>query len=254
MLENSKISVRAVLVIGDNPDELMKKYDKNLKVEPYVKYKYLDAEKIRKTAVKTITQVVNNADALNLNEFQKDYFKNQLKSISSMSSFEYYQMLTDGMYYDEEGNAMSTDNPNGKHNGYNKGGNFSYPFLCKDGTEKYECNADEVDWDKVNMREEAVNYFNLVWDIKVDGRKPENEYEEKIANDWKDRDAYLENFKSKDELVRHNCAYWSYAVLTEDGWFSLDDGGTEDEWINGFMDRFIRPLTNEKLTVYEFAV
>ena len=249
-----KISVRVVLVIGDNPEEMMKRYDKNLQVEPYIKYRYLDADKIKKTAVKTVTQLLDNSDKVNLNDFQKDYFKNQLKSINSMSAFEYYQMLTDGMYYDEDGNAMSTENPDGKYSGYNKGGNFSYPLICNDGTEKYQCHADEVRWDLVDMRAEAVTYFDLVWQIKMEGKTPEGEYEEKIAKDWAERDAYLSNFKTKEDLIRHNCGYWTYAVLTKDGWFSLDDGGTEDEWISNYMDRFIKPLTNEQLTIYEFGL
>ena len=245
-------NIRVVLVIGDNPEEMMLKYDKNREVKPYIKYHYLDADKIKKTAVKTITQLLNNADKINLNDFQKDYFKNQLKSINNMSSFEYYKTLTDGMYYDEDGNALSTENPDGKFNGYNIGGNFSYPLICEGMKEKYQCHANEVLWDKVNMREENVNYFNIVWDIKKEGRVPNGEYEEKIAKDWADRDAYLNNFKSREELIRHNCSYWTYAVLTKDGWFSLDDGD-EKTWITNYMGRFIEPLKDELLTIYEFG-
>ena len=51
-----------VMVIGDNADELMSKYDKSLKVKPYVKYRYLDAEKLRSKAVKIMSEIVNNPD------------------------------------------------------------------------------------------------------------------------------------------------------------------------------------------------
>ena len=40
----SKIIFRTVMVVGDNPDELIKKYDLDTKVEPYVKLKRSDAE------------------------------------------------------------------------------------------------------------------------------------------------------------------------------------------------------------------
>ena len=251
---NKKSNLRVLLVIGDNPEELMKKYDKNLKVEPYIKYRYLDAAKIQKAAIKTMTQLLEDGDKIGLNDFQTDYFRNQLKTINNMTPFEYYKMLTTGLYYDEEGNAMSTENPDGKFNGYNLGGNFSYPLICKDGSEKYQCHADEVQWDVVNMRKEAVEYFNAVWELKKEGRDPANEFEEKIAKDWAERDEYLNNFKTKDELIKHNCCYWTYAVLTKDGWVSVDDGGSEDEWINNYMNRFISPLTNELLTIYEFGL
>ena len=37
-----------VMVIGDNPDELMEQYRIDKEVEPYVVFKYKDAEKMRK--------------------------------------------------------------------------------------------------------------------------------------------------------------------------------------------------------------
>ena len=37
----------SIMVVGKNPEELMEKYSKSLKVKPYVKYKYLDAEKMK---------------------------------------------------------------------------------------------------------------------------------------------------------------------------------------------------------------
>lgn len=251
---NQESNVRTVLVIGENPEEMMAKYDKNKVMKPYIKYRYLDADNIKKTAVKMLSDLVKNADKLNLTEFEKDHFKKQLQSVENMTSFEYYRTLTNGMYYDENGNALTTENPDGKFNGFNMGGNFSYPLITKDGEkETYQCHASEVLWDRVNMKAEAVNYFNSLWELVIDKRKPNDEFETKIYNEWKHRGAYLANFKTKDELIRHNCAYWTFAVLNNDGWFSMDDGGGEKDWIENFMNRFIRPLNDELLTIYEFG-
>ena len=64
-----------VMVVGDDPEGLMKKYDKALKVKPYIKYKYLDAEKIQKSAIKVLSGIVENSEKLFITDDQKNYFK-----------------------------------------------------------------------------------------------------------------------------------------------------------------------------------
>ena len=51
-----------VMVVGDDPEGLMSKYDKALKVKPYVKYKYLDADNLRKNAIKLLSNVIEHYD------------------------------------------------------------------------------------------------------------------------------------------------------------------------------------------------
>ena len=69
-----------VLVIGKEPEKLMERYSKALKVKPYVKYKYLDAEKMKDNAIKMLTEITNTPEKLTLNKFQVDYFKERLKA------------------------------------------------------------------------------------------------------------------------------------------------------------------------------
>ena len=64
-----------VMVIGNNPEELMGKYSKALKVKPYVKYRYLDAEKLKNNASKMLSEITLNPKKFMLNDFQCDYFK-----------------------------------------------------------------------------------------------------------------------------------------------------------------------------------
>jgi len=247
--------IRVALVIGDNPDELIKMYDSTQKVEPYIAYRYLDSEKMQKTAIKCIQQVLSNNDKIKLSTFQKDYLNNQLKSISSLTPFEYYVSLTNGEYtFDENGNAITDKNPKGKFSSYNIGGNFSYPLILKDGSESYDTTADNVDWNKMNMRNEAVDYFDSVWTLVIDKAEPIDERTKKLKEEWETRTEYLNNFKTKEDFIRHNCAYWTYAVITKDGWFSVDDAVNEDEWIGSFMDKFIKPLSNEHLRIYEIKM
>ena len=48
----AKITYRTILVIGDNHEEIVKKYSADTKVKKYVKLKFADAEKERKKHIK----------------------------------------------------------------------------------------------------------------------------------------------------------------------------------------------------------
>ena len=244
-----------VLVIGKEPEKLMERYSKALKVKPYVKYKYLDAEKMKDNAIKMLTEITNTPEKLTLNKFQVDYFKERLKAISSMSSFEYYRTITDGLYYDENGDALSEENPDGKWDTYALGKNFSYPFKLTDGKETYQARVGEIDWNRMHMNPDVVKLFETIWTLVVDDDDPSNDDEEILKKNWATKKNYLSNFKSVDDFVSHNCAYWNYAVLSDKGWVDVDDDGNESSWINNFFERFITPLEDgELLTIYEYSI
>ena len=244
-----------VLVIGEKPEESMKKFSKSLKVEPYIKYKYLDAEKMRKSSLKYFSEILKNSDKLMLNDFQKEMFKDRMKTIENMSSFEYYSMLTNGLYYDEDGNAMSDENPDGKWDSFNLGENFSYPFKLKNGGTSYSATFGEVDWDKMHMDESAVRYFETVWRMVMDKKEPANEEERKIKEEWETRTNYLNSFKDEDSFISHNCSFWSYAIIKDGKWYDLDeDKMTDLEWTASFFNRFLEDTDDdEKLTLFEFS-
>lgn len=240
----------SIMVIGDNPDELMSKYDMNLLVEPYIKYRYTDAKKIRQNALKVIEEVLKNPKAFSLNEFQIDYFTNRKKIINNMSPFEYYQMITEGMYYDDEGNAMSQENPNGKWLTYRLGKNFSLPLKLQNGNETYQALNNEIDWEHMNMQNTKT--YEIVWDLVHGNREPRSEEEERIYNNMKDKMNYFSNFKDKDTYVVYNCSYWNYAYLDKNGWKDVDDNGDEIKWITNFYKDYIENLQpNDKVTIYE---
>ena len=243
-----------VMVVGDNPEGLMSKYDKALKVKPYIKYKYLDAEKIRLNAIKMLSNIIASYDKFAMSEDQLEYFKSRLKAINGMSSFEYYSSLTNGLYYDADGNALSEENPDGKWDKYNLGKNFSYPLKLKDGKESYQALSGDVDWNHMHMETNSVNLFEIIWRLVVDDDDPSDANEEQLKNNWKDKKNYLSGFKNVDEFISHNCAYWNYAYLDKNGWVDVDDEGDEMKWVLNFFERFIEPLKNdEKVTIYEFS-
>lgn len=245
----------SVMVVGKNPEKLMEKYDNALKVKPYIKYRYLDASKLKANAEKLLSEITNNPEKFTISKTQCDYFKERLKSISAMSSFEYYSTITHGLYYDEDGNALSEENPNGKWDKYNLGKNFSYPLKLKDGKEVYQALAKDVDWDSMHMNTEYVKLFETIWALVVEDDDPSTQQEENLKANWSTKKNYLANFKSVDDFVAHNCAYWNYAFLNENGWVDVDDCGSEEKWIGEFFDKFIETLKDDDLvTIYEYSI
>lgn len=243
------------MVVGDNPKELMEKYSLFKKVKPYIKYRYLDAKKIKDKTLSMYSELIKNGQKYNLSVDNLSAINEKFKSIQSMSPFEYYLLITDGMYYDENGNAMSEENPDGKWSKYHVGQGFSYPLVLNNGTEAYSSAKSEIKWGDIHMNEMSVGLFKNIWRLCVEDETPKDENEERIKASWSSRKNYLQNFKSEEEFVNHNCSYWNYAYLDENGWVDLDSASSDKEWVASFYERFVKPLPNEAMiTIYEYMV
>lgn len=243
----------SIMVVGNNPDELMAKYKIGSKVEKYLKYKYLDAEKVQKNTIKIFDQMLDNYKTFNLSKYQVDVLQEKLKAIKNMTPFEYYQTISYGCTYDENGDAWSDINPNGKWNSYFKGNHFSVPLINNKGEEVTSELNRNINWKLLHLADASI--YELVWDMVMEGKKPENEEEQRLYDNMKNREVYFSNFKNKDEYVAHNSAYWNYAYLDSNGWVDVDDKGmTEMDWITNFFNRFITKLNpTDKITIFEFT-
>lgn len=250
-MENKRSRFFSVMVVGDNPEELLKKYDLNLKVEPYIKYKYLKANKYKDISIKTLEKVLSEADKIPLSDNIKSSLKNRLTDLKKLSDFDYYRQLTDGLFYDSEGNALSEENPDGKWKTCKLGKNFSVPFKLKDGTESYSAKIKDIDWGLMHKANQEV--YKAAWEIAVDKRKPVGPEEEKIAAAMGDKDVYFSKFKDKDAYVLYSTSYWNYAYVDKNGWIDVDSFGKgEHEWINSFFDTFVKPLNpDDTVSIYE---
>ena len=255
IMANTGSKFLSVMVVGNEPEKLMEKYSKSLKVKPYVKYKYLDASKLKEKAASVLEEIVKHPEKFSLSSFQIDYFKERLKAINAMSPFEYYSTITNGLYYDEQGNALSEENPDGKWDTYSLGKNFSYPLRLKDGSDTYQARSKDVDWEFLRLNHNTVDTFAAIWKLVVEGKKPSSSNEEKLKSVWANNTNYLSRFKSMDDFISHNCAYWNYAFLDENGWVDMDAAKDETEWINNFYERFILHLKDDDLvTIYEYSI
>jgi hypothetical protein len=105
------------------------------------------------------------------------------------------------------------------------------------------------------MNPEYVKLFETIWALVIDDDDPNTKQEEDLKNNWVTKKNYLSNFKTVDEFVAHNCAYWNYAFLDETGWHDVDDSKNEKEWISGFFENFIDKLKDDDLvTIFEYSI
>lgn len=242
-----------VMVIGENHKELMEQYSMELEVEPYVKYEYLKAEKYLNSSIKALDNILLNANEIGIEGSVKENLSNRIKVLKKMTPFEYYRSLTDGMYYDENGNALTKENPNGKWKTARIGRNFSLPLKLKNGTESYSATMEEVDWDAMN---EPTDLYEAAWEMVVEGREPTNSEEERVYESMKDKLTYFSNFKNKEDYVTYSTSYWNYAFVDKNGWIDVDNfEGGEKVWIKTFVERFIRNLNpSDLITIYECSI
>lgn len=245
--------VFSVLVVGDDPQEIMEAYDINKKVERYKKYEYLKSGEMRKNNIRILEGIVSKYSEFHIDKRHADILKERLAGLNEMSDFDYYRSITEGMYYDENGDAWSDENPDGKWLKSHIGRDFSLPFKLKDGSESYQSKVSDVDWEKMHMFN--TRPYEILWETIVEGREPQGEEEQTLYDNMKGNKNYFESFKSKEEYVTHNCAYWAYAYVDKDGWHSIDDGGDSKQWVSNFYERFVKSLNgDDTVSMYECSI
>lgn len=238
------------MVVGDDPKAIMEDYSIDKKVEPYVKFKFLQAEKYKDTAIKVSQKLLEDATLAMINPQMKSSLEENVKRLKSLSTFDYYRQLTDGMYYNENGDALSDKNPRGKWKTSHIGRNFSLPLITLDGQEVYSARKRFIDWNRMHLANQEV--YRSAWEVVVDGRAPETEQEKKIYESMKGKEVYFSNFKDKESYVRYSTAYWNFAFVDKNGWIDLNDVGDEEKWINTFFDNYVATLEPDDLvSIYE---
>lgn len=237
-----------VIVAGNNPEELMKKYDKSVEVEPYIVYKKSDADYLKAQHLKYYNEALENK---NISDVQREEIEDLAHDLLMESSDEFFSILTDDYEHDEDGNAISTDNPDGKWAFYQGGKLFSVPFITKDGRELFQCKKGDIDWRSMHLSGGRI--YKRAWEMVMEGSKPTDGQEEHIYENMKNRTAYFSNFNSKEDYVMYNISFWAYAFLSEDtGWEEYEEEIKQIDWVKNFYDKFIKPLPDDTLlTIYE---
>lgn len=271
----------AVAVITDDQtsvDELLAPYDENLEVAPYI---YRTKKQIIEDARKRIADLRKSMKdyADNPEKYLKDYnvywleggtetYVNPPKlsqyakvklSCEKMSDEELYQQCTyKDEDYDNEGNELSTYNPNSKWDWYVVGGRWSNRIKKNDGS---NCNSCYVADMAIGRNEDTYRKAIRFWEVVVE-EKPLEECEDKSDFDaWYKKDYYKERYLSKeiyaDSVSKENDFY---AIVTPDGvwhepgsvgWFGVSNAAYEESRkfdANYFKD-YIEPYSDHDHTI-----
>ena len=242
---------RVLIVAGENPEERVNEFSLNKTVPPYIKYRSEDAGVLRRRKIEVLESLIKSDIGIS-----KDYLEDELNAIKGMSDEDFYLDLVAGYDLDENENAISTTNPDGKFNLCRLGGVFATPFIVNKQP-VYSARKSEIDWNEIHMNPLAVNLYERTWEMCMEGLKPESDLDKQVYENMKNRQDYFLNFKDKAEYVTSNSSFWGYAFLNElDMWLDMDDCPvTQFEWMSTFYDRFIKPLPEDtKLTIFEYLV
>lgn len=246
-----------VIVAGENPEEIISKYDSNLKVAPYRVFEFKKAGEYKKDYIKSLKAILKNAGK-DITDEKADYLKEMVKETEEQSDTDYYLDLTDGLVLDEKtGDAMSTENPNGKFSFHKIGGSFSVPFILKEKSEigedreTYSARKGDIDWDRIHLANTRA--YEVAWDTTHGLATPQDDEERTIYENMKGLTAYFANFDDREHYIASNTAFWGLAFVDENGWNELDDSNTRQfDWVVNFYNTFIKPLTEDTLlTIYE---
>lgn len=248
MMTNDDYQHFVCIVAGDNPDELMKPYDRREEEEPYVRYRYKDAAKIKEKYVELYEGILNSDEET----IDKEELEDIVNDLKEMSVEEFYEELTEGLTIDDEtGDAISTENRQGMFSYYELGKWLSVPFLLKGGREVFQAKKSDINWDKIHLG--GGDIYRKTWEMVMEGVEPSTDYEKTIYDNMKDKETYFKKFETKENYVVSNTAFWGYAFLSEKtGWVDASDTSNQFVWMAEYYNMFIKNLPEDTLlTIYE---
>ena len=235
------------IVAGENPEKMIRHYDATIEVAPYVKYKKGDADKLRMAYIKAYEGYLKNLPE----DWDYDLVKDTIEDLQNMSSDEFFDWFCKGMDKDEEGNALTTVNPDGKFRYCNVGKMFCVPFIDNEGKEVYQARKKDIDWNRIHGANKEL--YRSTWEMVMEDSTPQSDNECVIYKNMHDKVGYLNKFETKENYVTSSTAFWGYAFLSDTtGWMDANDTPSQFEWMSNYYDVFIKLLPEDTLlTIYE---
>ena len=265
-----------VLVIGENIDEKLAPYSEEMQVEPYI-------DTPREEVEKKYTEIRKEAVMSSFKRFQmhlegyrgKTRIPKYLQKYTREMSLSEFANEFYGQKLDENGNLLTTYNPNSKWDWFQIGGRWAGSLLVKDDTNRirgnpsllmdefeYKSNEvdsarfDDIDWEKMQHDPEAEKKLRDFWKIAVNKDPNNKERMEKFI--FYSPQYYLDMYKTEDEYVRRLTLFSTYAVITDDGiwhgkgdmgWFGMSSESNDEaaDWDNEYWERFLTNLNPDTL-------
>lgn len=249
----------AVLVIGDNIEKQLEKFDENIEMKPYVKYTKEQAiEKERKEILEYKEKYYDKymadpeayaADCTNENHLK--YLRDEFPKKLEFTDEELYQ---EAIEYEDDlgpnGEIMSTYNPDSKWDWYQIGGRYAGRLILKEGIEK-EANPEfswgwdakameevlkeprvdtalmgQIDWSKMHNVQSKYDAAIRFWEMKVEGAEPKTDQEkEELKWDWYKTEFYTERYKDKETYAKSRASFTMWAIVKDGVWYEKGSMG-----------------------------
>lgn len=251
----------AVLVIGDNIDEQLEKFDENLETPRYVKYTKeqliaKERESIEDYKNKTYAKYLADPEAYAAdctNESHLEYLKNEFPKKLEWNDDEVYSEAI--RFYEKaeigpDGEVYSTRNPNSKWDWYQVGGRYAGRIVLKEGVEKefepefswgWDAKAMEevlkeprvdtalmknIDWTKMHNVQSRYDEAIRFWEMKVEGAEPKTEEEkEQLKWDWYKPEFFVERYKNKETFAKSRASFTMWAIVKDGVWYEKGSMG-----------------------------
>lgn len=234
----------SVVIAGDKPKKILSRYSSSKKGKKHIVYEFDKAEEYQKKQIAVYEELLKSDK---LGKAEKDYFQEEVEYWKKMSPKDFYLERTAGYELDENGNAVTDKNIDGKFNTYSTTPKHCMPLILKNGTKSYSARKKDVDWSKTHLGN-AWKY-EVAWDTVIENKAPKNDAEKTIRDNMLPWKTYLQtNFGSKEDYVKGSDSFFGYAFVSEKlGWNELEDNFAQFKWVAEFYDKFIVPLSDDTL-------
>lgn len=266
----SHFTVAVITKPGQNYEDLLAPFSENIDVEPYVRSTKAELIKGVKDFIVSLKKDMEDykKDPKEFLERKNTYWleKNNIVSSSCQERLDLENKSDDEVYryirehsgydddcYDENGNELSTYNPNSKWDWYSLGGRWGGSLLTKDGKHVDMCDLKNLD---VSDNMEDYKNAERFWEVVIEKApliKGENEED---FHTWYKDEFYTERYKTKENYAKCQSKFTTFAVLTPDGewhepgtmgWFGCSSETDEDHvnWILHYKENFIDPYIDD---------
>lgn len=210
-------------------ESLLEPYDEEIRVAPYVYMTHKEViEEAKRKVVKWEKQPL---------EELSDLQKRIMSASTDEKLFSKYAEYCGFNRINENGDVLTTYNPNSKYDYYTVEGRSLY---TKDGEERSEARVGDVQFGIIDKEyREAINF----WNNTINGSE----------RSYYNKEYYINKYKTAENYAKEVSMFSTYAVVTPDGvWHSPGEVGwfgmsteTDDEWsewVNNYYDRFFKDV------------
>ena len=275
-------------------DEAMERYDENREVEPYISKTYAELTAEGRDMVdryKDMEEIKSILDGMPMKDWIAKHGREYSSEERNIETYKYYKekadqikaesagtwgdkeyhdfAIDDSDELDEEGNRLSTYNPDSKWDWYVEGGRWPGQLKIKKSkvkeygsSEVDSAKVGDVDWAAMNsLTDEQRERATRLWKYYV-MEEPypgtEEEKREELGFIFYKKEYYLNRYKTLEGYLKSLGTWCLRAVIDDNGdWHEVGEMGwfgcsseTEDEdakWEEEFYDRFIKPLPKDAM-------